>query len=91
MKCIHPDAAALQAVLLVAIVSAWSPTPIASAQTERVQWKHLSSSSGDFPPPNVGSQSATLVFDIDKDGKDEMVVAGWGDTSMVWYRKKGNS
>ena len=89
MRCIHPDASALQAILLLAIVSAWLPT--ASAQTERVKWKHLSSSSGDFPPPNVGSQSATLVFDIDKDGKDEMVVAGWGDTSMVWYRKKGNS
>jgi hypothetical protein len=57
---------------------------------DRVRWKHLSSATGDFPPPNIGNQSATLVFDIDKDGKDEIVLAGWGDTSMVWYRMKDN-
>ncbi|HEX8039267.1 MAG TPA: VCBS repeat-containing protein [Chryseosolibacter sp.] len=60
-------------------------------QNERVQWKHLSSANGDFVSPDVGNQSAALVFDIDKDGRDEIVLAGWGDTSMVWYRKKGDS
>ncbi len=63
----------------------------APPQTERVKWKHFSSANGDFSPPDIGNQSATLVFDIDKDGKDEIVLAGWGDTSMVWYRKKGES
>ena len=58
---------------------------------ERLKWEHLSSKAGDFLAPEVGSQSSTLVFDIDKDGKDEMVVAGWGETSMVWYKKNGNS
>lgn len=57
---------------------------------ERVKWKHLSSAKGDLASPEVGNQSATLVFDIDKDGKDEIVIAGWGQTSMVWYKKKGN-
>lgn len=58
---------------------------------ERLSWQHLSSAQGHFPPPDVGNQSATLVFDIDKDGKDEIAIAGWGETSMVWYRKKGDS
>jgi hypothetical protein len=58
---------------------------------ERVSWKHFSSANGDFAAPGVGNQSATLVFDIDKDGKDEIAIAGWGDTSMVWYKKDGDS
>ena len=61
----------------------------AQPEKERLAWKHFSSANGDFPAPDVGNQSATLVFDIDKDGKDEIVIAGWGETSMVWYRMKG--
>lgn len=63
----------------------------AQGRTERLNWKHYSSAKGDFPAPGVGNQTATLVFDIDKDGKDEIVIAGWGETSMVWYRMKGDS
>ena len=55
----------------------------------RLEWLHYSSANGDFPAPGVGNQAALLVFDIDRDGKDEIVVAGWGDTSMVWYRHTG--
>lgn len=63
----------------------------AQPASQRLTWKHFSSANGDFVAPEVGNQSATLVFDIDKDGKDEIVIAGWGETSMVWYRKKGDS
>ncbi|MEX1238220.1 MAG: VCBS repeat-containing protein, partial [Cyclobacteriaceae bacterium] len=63
----------------------------AAPASERVSWKHVSSASGELPPPDVGNQSATLIFDIDKDGKDEIVIAGWGETSMVWYKKKGDA
>ncbi|MEX2233174.1 MAG: VCBS repeat-containing protein [Cyclobacteriaceae bacterium] len=63
----------------------------APPSSERLSWKHFSSAKGDFPAPGVGNQSATLIFDIDKDGKDEIVIAGWGETSMVWYRSKGDS
>lgn len=59
--------------------------------TERLSWKHFSSANGDFPAPDVGNQSATLVFDMDKDGKDEIAIAGWGETSMVLYKRKGES
>lgn len=62
-----------------------------AAAGELIKWKHLSSAAGDFEPPGVGNQSSALLLDIDKDGKDEIVIAGWGDTSMVWYRKKGST
>jgi len=58
---------------------------------ERVKWKHVSTANNSFPAPDVGNQSATLVFDIDKDGKDEIVIAGWGETSMVWYKMNGST
>ena len=53
----------------------------------RVKWNHSSSQDGDFPEPDVGRQAAALVFDIDKDGADDFVIAGWREeTSMVWFR-----
>ncbi len=52
----------------------------------RINWKQLSCKSADLPCPGVGRQSASLVLDIDNDGTDDFVVAGWGDTSMVWFR-----
>ncbi len=61
------------------------------ANRERVMWKHYSSAYGDFPAPSVGEQVSLLVFDIDSDGTNEIVVAGWGDTSMVWYKNTGDS
>ena len=42
-----------------------------------------------IPKADVGRQAACLVFDIDKDGTDDFVIAGWGDTSMVWMRRIG--
>ncbi|NOX55643.1 MAG: VCBS repeat-containing protein [Planctomycetes bacterium] len=52
-----------------------------------IRWRHLSSVSGDLPAPDVGKQSALVVFDIDNDGADEFAVAGWGEVSMVWYQQ----
>ena len=56
-----------------------------------ISWKHLSSARGDFPPPGVGDQAASLLLDIDKDGKDEIIIAGWGDTSSVWYKRNSDT
>ncbi|MEA2064311.1 MAG: VCBS repeat-containing protein [Gemmatimonadota bacterium] len=53
---------------------------------KKIKWSHLSSRTGDVPAPNVGRQAASLILDIDRDGVDDFVVAGWGDTSMVWFR-----
>jgi len=39
-------------------------------------WKHLSSRSGDLPVPNGGKQqTACVVFDIDRDGAADIVIA----------------
>ncbi|MEX1238962.1 MAG: VCBS repeat-containing protein, partial [Cyclobacteriaceae bacterium] len=57
----------------------------------RISWHHRSSAQGDFLPPGVGDQAASLLLDIDKDGKDEIIIAGWGDTSSVWYKENGDT
>ena len=62
-----------------------------TAAGERLKWEHTSSAFGDFAAPEVGEQSAMLLLDIDKDGKDEIIVGGWGDTSVVWYKQTGNT
>jgi hypothetical protein len=39
----------------------------------------------------VGRQAASLILDIDNDGIDDFVIAGWSEqTSMVWFKKYGN-
>ena len=48
------------------------------------RWRHLSSMKGDLPVPNVGRQVAALIRDIDKDGVNDFVIAGY--EQMVWYR-----
>ncbi len=58
---------------------------------ERIKWEHYSSDHGDFVAPEVGEQATMLLLDIDKDGKDEIIVGGWGDTSVVWYKHIGNT
>jgi len=42
---------------------------------------------GDIPKPDVGRQASSLILDIDKDGVNDFVIAGWSDqTSMVWFK-----
>ena len=44
-------------------------------QSSSVRWKHLSSVQGDIEVPNKGmQQTATAVFDIDKNGINDFVV-----------------
>ncbi|MEM9038201.1 MAG: PKD domain-containing protein, partial [Actinomycetota bacterium] len=54
-----------------------------------VAWRAVSSSTGDLPvPPDQGDQTISVIFDIDGDGADDIVVGGRrGSTgpSMVWY------
>lgn len=52
-----------------------------------VQWEHLSSLKRDLPFARVGDQVSTLIMDIDKDGTNDFVIAGWGKPSMVWFRR----
>ena len=52
------------------------------------QWKHLSSKEGDLPVPNGGTQqTACVVFDIDKDGRADIVLAERTQApAIVWLR-----
>ncbi len=51
----------------------------------QVNWKHLSSTKGDIPVPNLGRQVATLILDIDKDGVNDFVVLSY--EKMAWFRR----
>jgi hypothetical protein len=53
----------------------------------RVCWRRLSNHSGEFARAGVAQQSSAVVADIDRDGRDDFVIAGWSPkTSMVWFR-----
>ena len=61
--------------------------PIEMWENKSKTWVHLSSMGKDIPKPDVGRQAASLILDIDKDGVNDFVIAGWSEeTSMVWFR-----
>ncbi len=67
----------------------WSGSyqPIEMWENKSKTWVHLSSMKGDIPKPHVGRQAASLILDIDKDGVNDFIIAGWSEeTSMVWLR-----
>lgn len=78
--------AAARLTALLALTAALSSSGPLDAQ-KPVEWVHLTSRNGDLPAADVGRQSAAVVLDIDKDGADDFAIAGWGDTSMVWFRR----
>jgi len=55
-----------------------------------VQWEHLSSLQRDIPFAEVGEQVSTLIMDVDRDGTNDFVIAGWGKPSMVWFRRNAD-
>jgi len=56
-------------------------------EREVILWKHLSSLQRDIPFAKVGEQVSTLIMDIDNDGMNDFVIAGWDKPSMVWFRR----
>ena len=69
------------------ILHMWRNDASKLTEISRVNWEHLSSQDSRVPRPNVGRQSAALATDLDNDGTDDIVVAGWSSPSMVWLRK----
>lgn len=57
---------------------------------EVVEWEHLSSLYRQLPFAGVGAQVSTLIFDVDLDGVNDFVIAGWGEPSMVWFKRSEN-
>jgi hypothetical protein len=72
---------------LIGMTEAWaaeSKTPTA------IEWKHLSSKTGDLPVPPGGStqQTGCVVADFDKDGVNDFVLSfRQKPPALVWYRR----
>lgn len=88
--------AALALLLLGAIACAFCAGAEDSQPPRPVAWKHLSSRTGELPPPNGGhQQTACIVFDIDNDKAAEIVIAErtaapaviWLDHTATGWRK----
>ncbi|OHB64095.1 MAG: hypothetical protein A2Y76_06290 [Planctomycetes bacterium RBG_13_60_9] len=62
-----------------------------AALAGQIKWRHLSSVNGDLPAPNSGNQqTASLVCDIDKDGRPEVVLVvgdGWAPLMMYQWQR----
>src|SRR5688500_7053512 len=56
------------------------------------QWKHLSTEKGDLPLPwEAREQTAAVVFDFDRDGKNDFVIGSRKVApAVVWYRRTAN-
>ena len=57
--------------------------------TTSPEWTHLSSQKGDIPPPGPSTQqTACLILDVDKNGKDDFIIASRETgPSVLWYRR----
>ena len=58
-------------------------------KSQKDMWKHLSSVNGDIEVPNSGSQqTASAVFDIDKDGDNDFIITERTKApAVVWYQR----
>lgn len=80
-------------VCLVIALSTWITTQSPQASPPRMdstQWRHISSKNGDLPAPSSSTQqTASLVLDINKDGKLDFVIGSRENPgpSLVWYRR----
>ena len=62
--------------------------PAASTQSA-VEWRHLSSKTGDLPAPGPGrQQTASLILDVDRDGVNDFILAErTASPSVTWFRR----
>jgi len=75
----------LMALTILIIILSISPSAQHNQdQTPKVvKWEHLASLYRDLPFADVGSQLSALIMDINKDGLNDFVIAGWDKPSMV--------
>jgi hypothetical protein len=57
-----------------------------------IEWVHLSSASGDLPAPSGATQqTASLILDVDQDGKDDFVIGTrQAQPALVWYQRNAD-
>ena len=66
--------------------------PAATSGTS-LTWQHLSTETGDLPPPSDSTQQVlTLVLDLDRDGDNDFVIGArrTPGPSLVWYRREAS-
>jgi len=83
-------AACSRAALVLAALGCFAGMATSRSATGGLpQWRHLSSQTGDLPVPNGGTeQTAALVLDVDKDGRNDFVIAERTKApSLVWFRR----
>ncbi len=73
----------------LALVAACLPALAALGLAAQPTWKHLSSRTGDLEPPSKSKQqTASLVFDVDGDGLNDIVIGcRRAGPALVWYRR----
>ncbi len=75
--------------MAAAVIAETLPVPSVTTQPE---WLFFSTANGDIPAPTVPEQTAAIVFDIDQDGTDDIVIGGRrGGEAVSWYKKIGDS
>ncbi len=62
----------------------------APPESPRVEWKLVSTGRGGLPLPGLATQqTASVVCDLDKDGKNDFVIASRREeAAVVWYRRR---
>jgi sialidase-1 len=81
--------APVRLALAAALAAALAPSPATTAGPRVVQWKHLSTATGDLAVPNAGDQQTSLaVADFDGDGTNDFAVTERTKApSVVLYRR----
>lgn len=69
--------------IVMTIVWLAAPEPTLADPPGRVVWDHRSSVTGALPKPDVGRQVASLIVDIDGDGRLDLVGGGY------WFKHAG--
>jgi len=76
--------------LIVSVIIA-TPSPAVAADSSTARWVHLSSKNGDLPAPGPLEQTACAVFDVDKDGVDDIVIGCRKlPPAITWLRRGTN-
>lgn len=88
MNCMNQYPRATSLFLLVGALLRLSLASGSPAEMALPHWKHLSSKAGDLPAPNGGKeQTACVVFDIDRDGAADIVIAERTQApAIIWLR-----
>ena len=65
----------------------------AQPEIPKIEWKHINSNEAGIEVPNSGNQQTSIaVFDIDKDGINDIIITERTTApGVVWYKKNGET